>query len=202
MPPVEDPEQYFSRFHSYQLSKSGVNCLLALGRGPEDEAFAPDIGGGAFLLYSSAVGEDKGAVLHKDQEIPVADRVYYFDVLRAGEAFPEPEAAGVLDGARVEGEKDGSWGVFEDLDEVGKDLGVVHVLGAVDGGEGVRILREVQIVHYAALFKSLGHVPEAGVDDGVAGDVDLAVDMLVPEDAGVVAGGREQDFREKITVVY
>jgi len=89
----------------------------------------------------------------------------------------------------VEGEQDGSGGVLEDFDKVGQYFGVVHIFGPMDGGEGVRVLLEVQVVHYAALFEGDGHVPEAGVDDGVAGYMDFAMDMLVSEGAGVVAGG-------------
>jgi len=88
MPPVEHPEHDFSRFHPHELGEPGVYGLLALGRFTQHEALATDVRGGAFLLYSAAIGEDERAVLHEDQEIPVADRVYYFDVLRAGEAFP------------------------------------------------------------------------------------------------------------------
>ena len=158
-----------------------------------------------FSGQSSTRPNDKPAICHEDEEVPVADGFDDADVGAVDDVVPEAETLAVSNGARVEREDGGKGASFKDFNEVGESFGIVNVFGAMDSGKGVGVFLEVLGLEDGALALGDGEVAEAGVEYGVAGYMDFAGDMFLTKSFRVVAGGSQQKAGQVVgdaTVVF
>lgn len=160
---------------------SGIEGFWPLGRAAQDEEALPE--DGRLLLDATGVRDEQGGTLGEGQEDGVADGTGH---VKAGEQLRQAEAVDAFLGTGMEHKEDRGADVGQLDEDPPEALGVVNVLGSVQGdqnnaaGGSREALQE--LVGTGVVTLDAGE----GLDDRVAGQGDALVgDTLATEVADV-----------------